>query len=294
MKSITNLDFYRANESQIRTCMKRFETGLLPTAEQAVMDAGLTVREYPKEGYYHETPQLGAYFDCLRTLQSFGSEKVTPAIQRLHDIYTHPVFGLKQGMPTTINPSDVMYPREKKVTVSPVADPMTLVTHDSTDPWTIDGIMHSMQSVPMGKCLVGLGVLVDEKERRGLYNPVATCLARETTVLSAMKGVLRGMAPKVDWRVDKAVEEYARDVIDGYGELTEMKLQPVTPENVSAYLDQAESPIRCVNIAIDERVMPPQFYHWATTFDGDSLQVVDFFRDRVVTTKDWLKEKRPN
>jgi len=296
---VDNTQYFRAVESEVRSYMKKFETDLLMVAEQAVKDAGFEVTEYPKEGYYNETVELGRYFDCLRTLQENFSDKVTPSIRKLHDVYTHPIFGLKQGVPTAINPTDVMYPDVPQATISPVADPVTIASEKTGPDWTINKIMHAIERDNLGVCLISLAIKVDEKDNKknDSYNPLATCIVCEATILSRMKFGYK-CAPsqfEVDWQVTSDIESYGNKVIEGYSNLMttygspSLEMPLVTPRNVSLLLDDAPEMERCVNLnIIDIPPRPKEFYHWAIRRKNEGYRVVDFFSPKIITTQEFL------
>ncbi len=309
---IDDIQYFRALESEVRDGMKSFEISLLPVAEQAVKDSGFSVGTYPVEGYYHEKPELTQYFNCIRTLQGNYTTTITPAIQHLHNVYTHPIFGLKQGMRTAINQTDVYYPQLNPVTISPVVDPVTVATQRLAPPhklpdWTTESIIQEAEKIPKGICLVGLALLVDELHKeKGKYDPVATCAARETTVLSAMKWInITSVGPetKIDWRVSPKVEAYGKEVVNGYNDLiTEYSMmvkrsqgsksaqrivRQMTPKNVESVLKHAPDMRRCVNLCADDRV---GFYHWAIQEKNGRYHVVDFYAPQIVTTKEYQND----
>ncbi|UCG95593.1 MAG: hypothetical protein JSV92_00915 [archaeon] len=300
--TVDDTQYFRAEESQIRNYMKRFETALLPVAEQAISDAGFDVQKFPKEGYYHKTPELQRYFDILRTLQENFTEKITPAIERLHKVYTHSVLGLGQGKPTAINPN-VGLPEELPVTISPVTDPVSVASYIIQPDWTINGIMNNLYGMDLGTCLVGLATLVDKgnKNPDDSQNPLATCMACETTVLSRMKITYKGIPslPQVDWKVSEGVEKYGRKVVEGYNDLfkisghpeSELEIPFVTPENVAIILDDVPSMERCVNLNIvDVPGKPKEYYHWFIEKDGQRHVVKDFFSPQIITTKEYQED----
>lgn len=309
MLTVDNLKFYRAEESAIRTAMKRFEMELFSTADQAVKDAGFEIRDYPKEGYYHDETLQG-YFDRIRTLQNNFTEKVTPAIKKLHEIYTNPIFGIKQARATALNPDDVYYKKgdtlhpSRPVTISTMIDPITVASDKTMPGWTIEKIMEAIDRDNLGVCLVGLGIMVDEigKEKKGRYNPLATCLACETTVLTrelCVPMAAPSSKPEVEWKVSPKVEEYGRKVIDGYNSLfnrhsrLRLELAYVTPENAEELFDDAPSVERCVNLNADFLTgRHDPYYHWSIKYSsvGD-YEVVDFFANEVVTTEKWQQNK---
>ena len=223
---VRNTDYFRAVESDLRTAMKRFETMLLPIAEQAARDACVKVKEHPKEGYYTETTSLSRYFDILRSLQENFSPIITDSIRLLHEIYSHRVFGLGKAVRTAIS-DEALFPAESPAIISPVADPVSMASAKVQPNWTIDGIMDALVGIKLGTCLVGLAILVDSKENiqvseQRRYNPLATCMACETTVLSRHKSTWRGggsSKSQVDWQVDRAVEEYGNALIAAYNDL---------------------------------------------------------------------------
>jgi hypothetical protein len=303
--TIADLEFYRAEESAIRIAMKQFETGLFPVADQAVKDAGFRIARYPKEGYYHD--ELGDFFDRIRTLQNNFTETITPAIKKLHEIYTTSIFGIKQARPSALNPDDVYYKGDTlhpsaPVTISTMIDPITVASDKTGPTWTIEKIMNAVDRNDLGTCLVGLGIIVDQidRETRGKYMPFATCMACETTVLTREVCTIMGRADSgIEWKVSPEVEEYGKKVIDGYRSLFEkhskvaLKLPYVTSENVKKLLDHADSMERCANLNIDylTRRSDP-YYHWAIRFSDNGVwEVIDFFANRIVTTVEWHNNK---
>lgn len=297
---VDNLQYFRAVDAQVRKHMKRFEAGLLPIARQAVKDAGFGVKGVPIEGYYHETPELKEYFTLIRTLQHNYTDTITPAIERLHDVYTHPIFGLGQGRPTAISDRDskkVMYPNEPYSTVSPVADPVTVASMKIMPNWTINRIMNEIDKLNLGTCLVGLALLVDKENSS---NPLATCMACETTVLSRMKAIARGISPvpEVEWRVSKEVEKYGERVVNGYNDLfrnyaaSKLEAERVTQRNAALILENVPPLERCVNLNIDGMTgRPDGYYHWAIEHDGKRHVVCEFWSPHIVTTQDWQRNR---
>ena len=309
MMWVYDLDFFTAEESAIRTVMKSFERELLSLADQAVKDAGFEVKEYPKEGYYYEAQELEGFFDRLKTLQSNFTETITPAIRELHEIYTASIFGIKQARSTALNPDDVYYKKgdvfhlSSPATISTMVDPITIASDKTSPIWTIEKIMNAIDRNNLGVCLVGLGIIVDQigKEKNGKYNPLATCMACETTVLTR-EAVFPTAEPfkkfEIEWKVSPEVEEYGRKVIDGYRSLfdkhskTPLELPYITPENIMKHLRNAPAMRRCVMINADFLTRRPDpYYHWAIDFSDNRYTTIDFFADRVITTQDWQGNK---
>ena len=291
--------------------MKRFEAELFSVADQAVRDAGFEIGNYPKEGYYYD--ELAGFFDRIRTLQNNFSDTLSTAIRELHQIYTDPVFGIKQARSTALNPDDVYYKRgdalhrSQPVTISTMIDPVTVASERTSPNWTINKIMSAVDRDNLGVCLVGLGVMVDdvEKEKMGKDNPLATCMACETTVLTrevCLPMAALPMKVEVEWKVSPEVEAYGKKVVDGYRSLFDkhsrvpLQLPYVTAENVERLLDDAPSIERCVNLNADFLTgRSDPYYHWAIGYSGnDVYRVVDFFADRMVTTREWQEKRDPH
>ncbi|MBI5064940.1 hypothetical protein HZA97_01775 [Candidatus Woesearchaeota archaeon] len=298
---VDDLTYFRALDYSVREAMKAFETSLVEAAEQTVSDIEAKVGSYPVEGYYHETENLTRYFNAIRTLQDpvNFSEKVTDNIKLFNKIYTHPVFGLKQAMPTALN-KDAYWKDHEPVVVSPVIDPVTIATQKTYPSWTFDTIMTAIEGQELGTCLVGLAALVDQNNKvDGKYNPVATTWARETTVLSAAKFVARSCMPSkptIDWQVSKEVEEYGTKVLAGYADLIEnnsltrnvRRPYEVNEKTISALLSNSENPRRCVHLCTDDK---KNHYHWAVAVDNNGkYRVVDFYAKKIVTTKEYQKD----
>ncbi len=294
---VDDLTYFRALDHSVRDAMKIFETSLADVAEETVSDVGVEVGDYPVEGYYHETPQLTRYFNAVKTLQDPDnfSEKVTDNVRLFNKIYTHSVFGLKQAMPTALNKTDVQWKDHPPVVVSPVIDPVTIATQKTCPNWTLDTIMTAIEVQELGTCLVGLAVIVDQKNKvNGKYNPVATTWARETTVLSAAKFICTSARsePEIDWQVSKEVEAYGKKVLAGYADLIEnnsitrnvRRPYEVSPKTIRGLLFRADDPERCVHLSTN---LDGSHYHWAVVEENGKYRAVDFNEARIITTKEY-------
>ncbi|GEM_PF-2524241 len=303
MEDIDDLRFFRIVDDQVSQAMQQAETTLLPVARQAVADTHVRVQAVPVEGYYGKTPQLTEYFQLIRALQSNQSDVVTDAVRRLHTFYTHDAFGIGQAVATAINANDVYYPNMDPVVISPVVDPLTravsAVLGDATDPAIIRSVltMKNLGDV-VGtydlKGLVGFGVFVDDVLRKatGQYDPCATTLARETTVLSAYVPLVNCIP---QYRVTPAVEEKGNEIITAYNAAFEMvglesRIPAVTQRNAFGLNGDLPKMQRCVRIFTMPACgdAPPLSYHWAVIAKGDEIEydphAVEFWADQVVTT----------
>jgi hypothetical protein len=296
MPDVDNLAFFRIVDKQAREAMQQVETELLPTARKALSETGLSLGEYPIEGYYGKSRELTEYFNHIRTLQLNFSDKVGDSVRRLHDFYTDEVFGLGQSVATAINSEGVWYPAEPPAVISPMVDPLTVVVakvgsdpRTAYDDLTIENLAKELEGAELGKGLVGFGSLVDRVERGGTgkHNPVATTLARETTVLSAHVPTLRSMP---EYRVSPEVEQGGNEVIDAYNALFsasgfDARIGSVTKKNAFALNHDLPEMCRCVRIFnLELPGSPKEFYHWAVGNDGYGPKVFDFWRNEVVTT----------
>ncbi len=296
MPNVDNLTFFRIVDKLVREAMQQVETEMLPVAQQALKESGLSLQEHPVEGYYGKTPALTLYFNHIRTLQLNFSENIGDAIRKLHDFYTNEVFGLGQAVRTAINSEGVWYPREPAAVISPMVDPLTVAIAE-LDPapttayniLTIDNIASALENVELGKGLVGFGSLVDKviREKSGKYNPIATTLARETTVLSAYVESLRCMP---EYKVSQQVEAQGNAVIDAYNALfkaagSSVRIENVTKHNAFGLNNDLPEMDRCVRIFnLELPGMPKEFYHWAVGEKDYKPVVIDFWRKEVVTT----------
>ena len=296
MPDVDNFAFFRIVDKQVREAMQQVETEMLPVAQGALKESGLPLQEHPVEGYYGKTPQLTQYFNHIRTLQLNSSDKVGDDIRKLHDFYTNGVFGLGQAVRTAINSEGVWYPAELPAVISPMVDPLTVaVVQVANNPatvhqdLTIENLAKVLEGVKLGKGLVGFGSLVDRVERgeTGEYNPIATTLARETTVLSAYVPTMRSIS---QYRVSPEVEAQGNAVIDAYNALfkaagSNVRMQNVTRENAIGLnhdLPEMDRCVRIFNLELPGR--DKEFYHWAIGRDGYQPKVIDFWRKEVVTT----------
>lgn len=281
--------------------MQRVEAGLLPTAMRALYETGLPLKGYPVEGYYGKSPELTQYFSHIRTLQMNFSGRFGDAVRRLHGFYTNEVFGLGQAVATAINPEGAWFPDEPPAVISPMVDPLTVAVSKAGnnpatayDDLTVGNIANVLEGVEYGKGLVGFGSLVDKTDRAetGEFNPVATTLARETTVLSAHVVTLRGMP---QYKVSPEIEERGNGVVDAYNALFgefgfDVRIPNITRRNAFGLEQDITEPYRCVRIF--NLALPgtePEYYHWGVILDGYRPRVIDFWRKSVITTDAFLR-----
>lgn len=296
MPDIDNMTFFRIVDKLVRKNMQQVETELLPVAREALKDSALPLGEFPVEGYYGKTSELKEFFNHIRTLQTEFSDKQSHAIELLHKFYSHDVFGLGQAVRTAISPEGAWYPREPAAVISPRVDPLTVALTKAVkgpatvkQDLTIGNVGSQLEDADLGVGLVGLGVLVDRVEQRkdGRYNPIATTLARETTVLSAYVPTMRSLS---QYLVDPEVEEQGNRVIDAYNSvfatvLSGALIPPVRRSNAFSLNNDLPEMQRCVRIYnVDIPGFDKEFYHWAIGSDMRGMKVIDFWRNEVVTT----------
>jgi len=313
MGDVDDLVFFQIVDKQIRDAMQEVETEMLPTAKQALTDTKIPLREFPIEGYYGNKPELTEYFNHLKSLQTKYSETITDSVQRLHDFYSHEAFGLQQAVITAINQENVWNPMSPPAVISPRVDPLTIAISytlpaatSSSDVYrdlTIANISRWLEGVEPGKGLVGLGAVVDRiaTKKTGVYDPIATTLARETTVLSA--ATMMSIGPPPGYLVSPEVEEQGNKVIDAYNSLFEefgfdARIENVTGKNAMRLNEDLPDMVRVVRIhSTNFPGQDPQFYHWGIKEEfnqktGDiDHKVIDFWRNQVVTTD--MYEKAP-
>jgi len=294
--NVNNLAFFRIVDKQVREAMQQVETEMLPTARQALSETGLVLQKHPVEGYYGKTQKLTNFFNHIKTLQLNYSDKVGDAVKKLHEFYTNEVFGLGQALITPLNSEGVWYPLEPPVVISPMVDPLTAaVVEVGNNPTTIyqdltvENIAKVLENFELGKGLVGLGSLVDRLERKktGEYNPIATTLARETTVLSAYVPTLKCMP---EYKVSSKVEAHGNAVINAYNSLFKkagfnVKIPNITRKNAFQLNHDLPEMDRCVRVFnLDLPGQDKEFYHWAIGIVHYQTKVIDFWRKEVITT----------
>ena len=296
MSDVNNLTFFRIVDKQVREAMQQVETEMLPIARKALSETGLALQKHPVEGYYSKTQRLTNFFNHIKTLQLNYSDKVGDSVKKLHKFYTNEVFGLGQAVRTPLNSKGVWYPIEPPVVISPMVDPLTAaVVEVGNKPatihqdLTIENITKVLENVKLGKGLVGLGSLVDKTEREimGEYNPIATTLARETTVLSAYVPTFKGMP---EYKVSSEVEEQGNAVIKAYNSLFKkagfnVKIPHITRKKAFQLNHDLPEMDRCVRVFnLDLPGQDKEFYHWAIGIVNYGTKVVDFWRKEVITT----------
>lgn len=319
-----NLKFFMAIDELVRRNMKRFETELLPLVQQCVADTKVPVSDVPLEGYYHETPELAEFLKNLRALQNNKSDIVTDNVRKLHDIYSNPVFGIAPGNYTAINQGIGVLTGGNQVVVqsviSPMHDALSIAIMNFTSAngcnWDIQGIMEQTENIELGINLVGLGVMVDRfyKKKYGLYNPVATTAAGETTVASRLAGRHLGIEedspdPEIEakgFEVLKAYNKLFSSYPEGQGIIISTEKARVF--NLVGTMGPYSLAKRCVRIAYD--LISGEHYQWAIAFDPrfrsgfesdngiddeiddekdeyySNLSVIDFRTRNLVTTQD--------
>jgi hypothetical protein len=302
MSDVDNLTFVRIVDKQVRDAMQKVEVKLLPDAKRALEYTGIPLQQHPVEGYYGKSQELTEYFNIIRSLQLNFSNKINDSVEKLHGFYSSNAFGIGQTVRTAINSEGVWYPDEKPAVISPRVDPLTVaVTKAAKSPatvhndLTIENVTRILEDVEIGECLVGLGSLADKIERRRThdYNPVATTLTRETTVLSAYVPTLRGLP---QYKVSSEVEKQGNVVINAYNELFEIfgfkeRIENVTEESAFRLNHDLPEMNRCVRIFnLELPTEKPEFYHWAIGREDYKPKVVDFWRNEIVTT-DMFEEK---
>lgn len=314
MEAITNFDFFRAIETRVTEGMQEAEKGMHKEAEEACEKLGLEINEQmPVEGYYSGNVILERYFRAMKTLmdpKNFSDDAAAKArtieeIAAFHDFVQNPVFGPQQFCRDAFNEDNVYDPGEPQQIISGRADAVTLATHRMDDPGTltIPNILKKIRGMrDHGEGLVAYGILVDSKESQ--HNPRALAMALETNVLYRAKGASRGMPAEPEWKVDDDIFRTGNLVLELYNgllgkhqELIGRAVQIPTfdkgdSRGVEAVLDKGRTPIRCVNIHTIQLGGAPEFYHWATYWNGrGNLEVYDFIDNRIVTTAE--AEKNP-
>jgi hypothetical protein len=286
--------------------MKKLEVSLLPVAEKAIGDSGFTIGNFPIEGYYYENELLTRYFLCIKTLQKEYTENPSPSIKKLHEFYSHPVFGLKQARKTAINSSDVYFHDLPPVTISPRVDLISIVCSKMNSNWTIDNIMKNIDKENLGQGIVGLAYLVDQylKPSKIRFNPVSLCMARETTILSSWNRIVGRIIPKIEinWQVSPEIEEAGKKVIAGYYDLAEKNFstwlpkKELTDEDIIGLIDDQIPLSRCVHLCTDlASGRTDKFYHWAinqTHLIDDNYKgyfVKEFWSPQIITTEQFIK-----
>ncbi len=307
-----NLTFFITIDELVRESMKQFETRLLPTVKQAVLNTGVPVVDIPLEGYYHETSKLSEFLTNLRALQNNESDVVTDSVRKLHKIYSNPVFGLYPAHTTKINKGRCVpigdNIADKTSVISPMYDSLGLavvrVVTEYGFNFSIESLMKELESQrEIGTGLVDLAFLVDKKYKQfsGSYNPVALAAAAESTIGSRACCRCLGIDEDV---LDKEVEHKGIEVISAYNKLfqsyeeghglnitTDMK----ELENASVGVSLSLLKGRCVALA--NNIFEGVWYHWAIVGNEDDyegpyegLKVVEFTSRSVITTNDIIKK----
>ena len=309
---VTNLDYAQGINSAVRRSMKSFETSLVPVVRQALKDAdleGAVDMEIAIEGYYHETDELKEVFRGVRTLQENYSDNTTSeAIQKLHAMYTNPVFGLQQARRTAINPDpeSVANPLDDPVIISSVMDPVSVASKKIKPCWTIDGIMNTVDMDALGEGFVGFAAYVDSKSAQdGKYNPVATTWACETTVLSREKEMNESFCGEIktyEWAVDADVMQRGKETLEAYNKMFKVagsEIKMWVPENAEQFFDMlvdVDQQEKIVNLNIDNDRYD-SFYHWAVVREGvnedgtANLKVKEFWAPEIVTTEMYQQDR---
>jgi hypothetical protein len=96
------------------------------------------------------------------------------------------------------------------------------------------------------------------------------------------------------WNVDEAIAARASRFVTTFNELFDEHLPE--PSSATAPIfwkahSKATIAGRCVRIAVNPTVSPPQHYHWAIERENDQLVVRDFWSPDVWTTERYREEQ---
>ncbi len=284
---VDNLTFYRAVLSAVQYEKKRFEEEIIgPSAKEAVKDADLDTKvddTIPVEGHYNESATFRQLFFHRRALQIHPTSKTSKAIEKLKDIYDHPVFGSKQVSGTIATPIDPIVLASDKVYSAPHGNIDNIM--DRIDPNDLD---------PLFK----LAYMVDNdyKKKTSKWNPLATFLASEKYVsVGSPARFPRRSKKKVIWEdnaVSKEVIEAAKELIDGYNALFEKhnhkgRINYITKDNIGPKVTPALTMLRFINVNTSDKGN----YYWAMADEIspgiEIYRVIDVLQKDALTNKDW-------
>ena len=282
LRVVDNRVFLLGLDELYRSTIKEHERGkLLKCAQQVAQDLSVAPGDVPVEGYYTEDESLTKYFRLMRSLQAEHESRESEirhnrAYRRLREVTESPIY----GTPAT---SDRLLKRSW--------DALSYALDDMADGRTVQAITARAYEVAFESneySLVALGALARDA--------VVLTALRESVVLYAGLAIL-GMPPipKYEWAVDPMVEERAQQFVRGFNKLFGESLPRPCRRNASVYWKACDSHAiigRCVCIALDDRVGPMTYYHWAIDGDGrGGHSVSDFSDTEIWTTERYRKHK---
>ena len=284
---VDNRVFLLGLDAVYRKAMKRHEGDeLLGCARVTAEALGVPPADGPVEGYYTETPQLTEYFRLRRALQGIKNSRA-PTVDHLAQFRR-----LKQ-----VCDSGLFGPPHDEGELLPTGDDPLAQAFEQfpvPDSWSIGSLLRQASAIAAQSAdfsLVALGALASDA--------VVLTALRESVVLYARRFMSKCSKPEVEpefvWAVDKRIEERASRFVSTFNELFGERLPAPASSTASifwaAYVE-LEIDGRCVCIAVNQDISPPQHYHWAIDRDAnDNLLVRDFWSPEVWTTERYWEQQ---
>jgi hypothetical protein len=254
-----------------RTRMKEHETSvLLPHAEAACRELGLTPSETPIEGYYSESPALTRFFRLVRALQrapesSPASDRAGESLRELRRVFGSPALGRPLA-------SD----RLLAMTDSPLGEALR-----QSDVWSIPHLTRESKRLVRPDD-ASLGAVA-----ASTGDPVALGVARESVALSADVSTAEAELPGYRWTVSPDVAKVAERFVATLREATSIELPVPAAASAAEYGAAAQGAAidgRCIRIGERPETTHPQ-YHWYIQATEKGCGVSDFWSTAVWTTE---------
>lgn len=292
---ITNEDFFYMIEDQVRNWMKRFESKTcLPKAKTILEKSNISLNElkdYPIEGYYHETENLKLYFKILRNLQhneslwnKFVSCEELTFIQSKCD---NDIFGIEDLLRRNVN---APVKRRYDILTLTMEDILIFTDHNEVSrPWTIKRIMDGLSTKYGNRPnLVELAYLTGK--------PECLCCGAESNSLNRMFACITGSyslrasfnITTYIWKVDPEVENLGKKLVDEYNKLFEYNcIFAPTLENHSNYSKRPKLP----RVALLGYITKTgEYYHWIL---DEAYRLTDKYTKEIITTETYIKKIHP-
>ena len=289
--TITNTDYFFMLDNQIRPSMQKFESEvLLPKAKRILEMAGVKIedlRQYPTEGYYHETPDLRLYFQILRNIQHntavYERVKNSEELRTLQKVCHNDLFGIEDPLKRENNSPlkrryDLLTITMEDKTIFPDLD-------TSSTPWNISRIVDGIGTHYNNRTnLVELAYLTGETkclccgaESNSLYRAIAYGTGSCSFSMPPVAYV---------WKVTPEVEILGQRIINAYNELIGHE-QIVIPslENVSSMKREPKVPRVALLGYVDTS---KSYYHWIL---DECMHLTEIYSPAIITTESFEKNR---
>lgn len=251
--------------------MKIYEVQvLLPLAEEACNALRLPPADVPIEGYYYESDALAKFFRLIRALQQKEIKDVSgfsdlKAFEKLRRVLCSPAMGRVENF-------DQLLPQ----TTSPFGESLRFLSD-----WSIDALSKQARKF-VRQDDAGLLAVAS-----ATGDPMALCIARESSALLSCVEMAALETPDYAWHVSEDVSKVAHRFVSALAESTGILLPEPKASSARIYGQAAEGADlygRCILVG-QQIGNPYPYYHWYIDSNETGLVVKDFRSSAIWTTE---------